>query len=84
MEKKKTQAEAQAKKEAPAETQAKAQAKKEENAQTVLERTAQAAIRRHGLKEVHLTTDGVAFRTLNAARNHAATLKDKTIKTFKP
>ena len=84
MEKKKNQAEAQAKKEAPAETQAKAQAKKEENAQTVLERTAQAAIRRHGLKEVHLTTDGVAFRTLNAARNHAATLKDKTIKTFKP
>ena len=83
MEKKKNQAEA-PKKEAPAETQTKAQTKKEENAQTVLERTAQAAIRRHGLKEVHLTTDGVAFRTLNAARNHAATLKDKTIKTFKP
>ena len=82
MEKKKNQAEA-PKKEAPAETQTKAP-KKEENAQTVLERTAQAAIRRHGLKEVHLTTDGVAFRTLNAARNHAATLKDKTIKTFKP
>lgn len=35
------------------------------------------------LNEVHITSDGTAFYSVSDAKNHARTLKDKTVETVK-
>ena len=47
----------------------------------VLVKAGKAAIKKHGLDKVYVTSDGTAFSQLTNAKNHAANLKSKDIIT---
>lgn len=49
------------------------------SAASVLENVGKAAIARHGLTEVFVTSDGLAFRLRSDAQHHAADLANKNI-----
>ena len=50
---------------------------------TILVKVGREAMKRHGLKEVHVTSDGQVFAQTSNARAHAANLENKVVITVK-
>lgn len=65
----------------PQEAQAEAvkEAATDNTGKSVLVKVGKAAIKKHNLKVVYVTSDGQAFPLESDARNHAANLDDKEI-----
>ena len=50
---------------------------------TILVKVAREAMKRHGLREVHVTSDGQVFAQKSNANAHAANLENKVVITVK-
>lgn len=62
---------------------AKAEDTQETQSNSVLVKVGRAAMKRHGLKEVYVTSDGQAFAQKGNANSHARNLENKEVITVK-
>ena len=81
MEENKTKAEA-TKEKKPAKEEKPAKVEKATD-NTVFVKVGRAAMKRHGLKEVYVTSDGQAFAQKGNANSHARNLENKEVITVK-